>query len=395
MSSLMLEMGERALRLGIPFSVQLDLTYRCNEQCVHCYLDHEDHGEMTTTEIKNLLREMADAGVFILTLSGGEIFLRKDFFEILECARAHTFCIKLKTNAVLIRETQAARLRELGVQQVQISIYSHRPEVHDAITKIPGSLRRSVNAVRFLKSQGLRVILANVLMTENIQDYHGVRALAEELDAEYTLDPTITPRMDGDRGILDLNAGEAALQKLFRDEVFVGNAEEFCAPPVDSPPGPDSLETIPCSAGHTACYVSPYGEFYPCVQFPLSCGNVRQQSFLDIWRHSEQLKEVRAIRLKDLSTCSQCAHGSTCTRCPGLAFLEGNMRGPSTADCEKSFARTGVPSMNLLTKKKQASSPPLVQIGPVNNSPVQINPVQIKLVPAVTGGRLSGVAAFG
>ncbi len=61
MSSLMQEMGDRARRLGVPFSVQLDLTYRCNEQCVHCYLDHEDHGEMTTAEIKHLLKEMADA----------------------------------------------------------------------------------------------------------------------------------------------------------------------------------------------------------------------------------------------------------------------------------------------------------------------------------------------
>ena len=155
MSVLLQEMSERALRLGVPFSVQLDLTYRCNEQCVHCYLDHDDHGEMTTVEIKHLLKEMAEAGVFILTLSGGEIFMRKDFFEILECARALTFCIKLKTNAVLIREAQAARLRELGVESIQISIYSHRPEVHDAITKVPGSLRRSINAIRFLKSQGL------------------------------------------------------------------------------------------------------------------------------------------------------------------------------------------------------------------------------------------------
>jgi AdoMet-dependent heme synthase len=376
MSALMHEMSERALKLSVPFSAQIDLTYRCNEQCVHCYLDHDDHGEMTTVEIKHLLKEMAEAGVFILTFSGGEIFLRKDFFEILECARSLTFCIKLKTNAVLIREAQAARLRDLDVQSVQISIYSHRPEVHDAITKVKGSLRRSINAIRFLKSQGLKVIMANVLMAQNMQDYHGVRALAEELGAEYTLDPTITPMMDGGRSILDLNAGESALHELFRDEMFVGDAEEFCAlpPALDA----ESLSSLPCSAGHTACYVSPYGEFYPCVQFPLSCGNVRQQRFIDIWRDSEQLKEVRSIRLKDLSGCSQCAHGSTCTRCPGLAFMEGNMRGPSTADCEKSFARTGIPSVNLLAKKEKTSPPRLVQI---------------QLVPAITGTRLAGIGA--
>ena len=376
MSVLMQEMGERALRLGVPFSVQLDLTYRCNEQCVHCYLDHDDHGEMTTVEIKRLLKEMAEAGVFILTLSGGEIFMRKDFFEILEYARELTFCIKLKTNAVLIREAQATRLRDLGVESIQVSIYSGRPEVHDAITKVAGSFRRSVAAIRFLRAQGLKVVIANVLMTENMRDHHGVRVLADELGVKYTLDPTITPMMDGDRSILDLKAGVSELHTLFRDEAYISNVDEFCAPP--PAPDADSMNSLPCSAGHTACYVSPYGEFYPCVQFPLSCGNVRQQRFIDIWRNSEQLKEIRSIRLRDLSSCSQCAHGSTCTRCPGLAFMEGNMRGPSTADCEKSFARTGIPSKNLLAKKETASPPPR-----------QL--VQIQIVPAITGSRLSGI----
>ena len=142
MSGLLQQMTEKALARNIPLSVQLDLTYRCNERCVHCYLDHEDHGEMTTAEIKHLLDEMADAGVFILTLSGGEIFLRKDFFEILEYARLERqFCVKLKTNAIMIHERQAAQIRDIGVESIQISIYSHRPEVHDAITLVPGSLR--------------------------------------------------------------------------------------------------------------------------------------------------------------------------------------------------------------------------------------------------------------
>ena len=152
MNVLMQEMSAKALKLGIPLSVQVDLTYRCNEQCVHCYLDHEDHGEMTTAEIKHLFDQLAEAGVFFLTMSGGEILMRKDFFEILEYARELKFCVKLKTNAVLIRERQADRIRSLGVQSVQISIYSHRPEVHDAITKIPGSLKRSVECHPFSES---------------------------------------------------------------------------------------------------------------------------------------------------------------------------------------------------------------------------------------------------
>jgi len=373
-SGLLEEMTAKALRLNIPLNVQLDITYRCNERCVHCYLDHDDHGEMTTEEIKRLLDEMADAGVFILTLSGGEIFLRKDFFEILEYARQLMFCVKLKTNAVFIREHEAARIRDLGVESIQVSIYSHRPEVHDAITLVKGSLKRSVDAIRFLHSQGLRVIIANVLMAQNMADYQGVRALANELGVECTLDPTVTPMMDGNRSTVGLGVDSKALRQVFRDASLVGDVDEFCAIAAES--SADALDATPCSAGHTACYVSPYGDVFPCVQFPLPTGNVRQQGFLDIWRNSSQMNDVRSIRLKDLTTCTSCSHVASCTRCPGLAYMEGNMRGPSSQDCEKSFARTGIPSANMLAKKQKAS-----------------NLVQIRSIPPHSGAVRSGAIA--
>jgi AdoMet-dependent heme synthase len=373
MSSLVAEMVAKALKLNIPLSVQMDLTYRCNERCVHCYLDHDDHGEMTTAEIKDLLDQMADAGVFYLTISGGEILMRRDFFEILEYARARTFSIKLKTNGILIRQKEADRIKSLGVESVQISIYSHIPAVHDAITKLPGSLEDSIDAIRRLRAHGIHVVMANVLMVKNADDYAGVRALAAELGAQFIMDPTITPMMDGDRSILSLNVDEAALREVFRDEALVGNVEEFCAPPQG--PDEDALDMLPCSAGHTACYVSPYGDVYPCVQFPLPSGNVRRTKFVDIWRNSPQLNEVRSITLRDMPSCSVCTHGATCTRCPGLAYMEGNMRGPSSQDCEKSYARTGIPSENL--KKKKASSQsfgssPLVQIQGLQSAGVNL-----------------------
>lgn len=369
MSDLLQEMTAKAQKLNIPLSVHIDLTYRCNERCVHCYLDHEDHGEMTTAEIKHLLDEMAEAGVFILTLSGGEIFVRKDCFEILEYARLLMFCVKLKTNAVLIREREAKRLKELAVESVQISVYSHRPEVHDAITLLPGSLKRSLAAIRLLKSQGVKVIIGNVLMTQNVEDYPSLRVLAAEMDVECTIDPMITPMMDGNRTPLSLGISNSALHRVFRDESLVGNLEEFCAIPPQA--GEDDLEATPCSAGHTACYVSPYGDVFPCVQFPLPTGNVRRQRFVDIWRHSDKMKEVRSIRLKDLSTCSHCTHAVNCSRCPGLAFMEGNMRGPSSQDCEKSFVRTGVPSANMMAKRQAA--PNLVQIQVLSAAMAQVS----------------------
>jgi radical SAM protein with 4Fe4S-binding SPASM domain len=330
---------------------------------VHCYLDHDDHGEMTTPEIKDLLDQLAAAGVLFLILSGGEIFLRRDLFDIVEYARKLMFSVKLKTNAVMIRKAKAKRIADLGVASVQISLYSHRAEVHDAITKLPGSFNHTIEGARLLRKNGVRVIFANVLMKHNVDDYAEVQTLAAGLGVEYSVDPTITPMMDGDRSILGLNIAPEELEQLFRDSTLVGNAEEFCAPPSGPLEEADALDTLPCSAGHTACYVSPYGDLYPCVQFPLPSGNVRKARFLDIWQNSAALKEVRAITMAELQGCSSCVHGGSCSRCPGLAYTEGNMRGPSTQDCEKSLARTGVPSPNLL---RQATAKPEPAAGTVS-----------------------------
>ena len=329
----MQEMSQRALDLGVPMSVHFDITYRCNERCVHCYLDHDDHGEMTTAEIKRA-RRTGGRGHLLPDLQRRRSADAARFLRASGIRARLMFAVRIKTNAVMIGEAEARRMLELGVEQVQVSIYSHRPEVHDAITKLPGFAAPQRRGHPLLTQQGLRVTIANVLMTANMHDHAGVQALARELGVQYTLDPTITPKMDGDTSILNLRIPGSELNGVFHNESLVGNVEEFCAPP--PAPDEDVMEGYPCSAGHTRLHLSLRRRF-PCVQFPLPSGNVRRQKFLDIWNHSSELNEVRSIRAKDLPVCSTCSHVGTCTRCPGLAYMEGSMRGPSTADCEKVF----------------------------------------------------------
>jgi AdoMet-dependent heme synthase len=236
--------------------------------------------------------------------------------------------------------------------------------VHDAVTKIPGSLKRTLDAVRFLKAQGLRVTIANVMMRSNVGDALAVKNLAHGMGVNYTLDPTITPMMDGNTNVLALRIPLDDLHAAFRQADLVKDVDEYCAPPPR--PSDADMQGEPCSAGHSLVYLSPYGDVYPCVQFPLPSGNIRRQKFLDIWRDSPELKQVRSITLQDLPTCSSCDHVASCSRCPGLAYMEGNMRGPSTADCEKSYARTGIPTANMLARGINAASAlaGLVQIRP-------------------------------
>jgi AdoMet-dependent heme synthase len=363
--SLLAEMTEKASARGIPLAAHMDVTWRCNERCVHCYLDHDGKGEMTTEEIKDVLRQLADCSTFFLSISGGEPLLRRDCFEILEYARALRFNVKLKTNAVMIGPMEAARIRKLGIEQVQISLYSHRPEVHDAITKLPGSLRRTTEAIRHLKASAVKVSVTDVLMKYNNRDVKGVMQLAKDLGVNFVVDPTITPMLNGDRSILSLGITQTELEEILHNEELVGDVDKFCAPP--SAVDDDVLDGYSCSAGHSLAYISPFGDVYPCVQFPMPCGSVRKQGFHDIWYGSPAFLELRSVHVRDLHTCSHCAHTAYCSRCPGLAYMEGDFRGPSSVDCEKSYVRTGIPSaaMSRAGNRNLQISSGLVQISGV------------------------------
>ena len=114
------------------------------------------------------------------------------------------------------------------------------------------------------------------LMLQNVQDYQGVRALAAELGVESTLDPTITPMMDGDRSVLSLGIDRDTMREVFRDSSPGRECRRILRNSGRGGPG-HTGRTLPCSASHTTCYVSPYGDVFPCVQFPLPTGNVRKQ----------------------------------------------------------------------------------------------------------------------
>ena len=323
----------RTVRKRLPLSVHFDLTYRCNERCVHCYLDHEDHGELSTAECVGVLEQLAKAGTLFLTFSGGEIFLRRDLEELLATARRLHFDVSLKTNALLVTPERAEMLRRHGVRRVQISVYSSDTAIHDAITKVPGSLARSVAAIPLLRQRGIQVKLACPLMKQNLMAYRGVLALAESLGVPYVLDMTITPMMDGNDAPLDHRVSVDALLPVLQDSTLQscgtkvapedGLAPAFFGSAVSSGIENSAYEDLPCSAGHNSCYVSPYGEVYACVQLPMPAGNIRKQSFRQIWDGASVLERIRSVRESELPLCSKCEIRPYCERCPGLAWMEG------------------------------------------------------------------------
>jgi radical SAM protein with 4Fe4S-binding SPASM domain len=195
------------------------------------------------------------------------------------------------------------------------------------------SLARSLAAIPLLQERRIQVKVACPLMKQNLMAYRGVMTLAERLDVPYVLDLTITPMMDGTDAPLEHRVSVDALLPVLQDSALQSCGtkiipEDAIAPAILGSSVSSGIESsayddLPCSAGHNSCYVSPYGDVYACVQLPMPAGNVRKQSFREIWANAPALERIRNVREDQLPICSQCEIRSYCERCPGLAWMEG------------------------------------------------------------------------
>ena len=179
------------LRFGqglTPLSAMIEVADRCNEACVHCYQVQGQKGEMSTDELRRVMDELSELGVIFLTISGGEPTLRKDFLELVEHARKRRFAVKIYSNGLRIDEKLAQRLGQLAVQEVQLSLYSRKPEVHDAVTRVPGSFQRTVQAAKHLRAAGVAVVLKSPLMSVNQDDVTAYADWVRSLGADYSMD---------------------------------------------------------------------------------------------------------------------------------------------------------------------------------------------------------------
>jgi radical SAM protein with 4Fe4S-binding SPASM domain len=347
--------ADKTLLKKIPWGVQFDLTMRCNEICVHCYRVEEERPELTAEEVYDVLGQLAAAGTLYLTFSGGEVLLRRDFFAIVERARRLRFDVRVKTNALLVTEEVARRMVALGIGQVDISVYSLDPERHDGVTLVPGSLRRTLEGATLLQEAGMRVRLNCPLMQQTAEGYQQLLEWGETHGFKVSFDPIITPKSNGDRTPIQSRISRDQLCEVLHHPFFQPGATSAEVTPAAA--APDPADEIPCGASHSSCYVSPYGDVYPCVSLPIACGNVRERPFLEIWRHSEEMLRVRSILRQDLTHCRTCTLADHCSRCPGLAYVEhGSLTGPSTAACQLACVRALTSESFLTTEVHDAAT---------------------------------------
>lgn len=309
------ELEKLAYRKKIPFDALIELTHSCNLKCIHCYCVAENRPLINLKEIENLLQQLAELGCLSLTFSGGEVFLRNDFFEILEIAKREHFIIRIFTNGTLINEEIAERLADFSPVETELSLYAADAKIHDEITGMPGSFEKTCQAIKFLKKKGLDITIKWILMKNNLLEHTRLTQLAMDLGVSFRADTLIFPRNNGDHAPLKQRLNDKELVSAYK---MLGSAA-FHEKPIEVKPQERSM----CGAGHATCSISPYGDIYPCVQFFLKFGNIREKSFREIWFDSDTAQEWRNLKtFTDLPVCRNCSIIGDCIRCPALISLE-------------------------------------------------------------------------
>lgn len=308
-----------------PIAAMIEIADRCNEVCVHCYQIQGQKGEMTTEQVERVIDELADLGVLFLTFSGGEPTLRSDFLQLVAHARSRGFAVKVFTNALTMTPALAQALSDLAVFEVQISLYSHRPEVHDWVTRVPGAFDRVVAGVRELVSRGVAVVLKTPLMSFNEDEYREYIEHAVGLGCSFQLDPVMNAREGGGRDPQAFRMSDEAYLRAHRDHALgkVG---------VEPPPVP--LSRKPCGACSGNVHVEANGELRPCTLLEVPVGNALEDGVAAAWTDNPDARAIRHITWGDIHGCRDCDLRPWCFRCFANARAEtGDALGPYEGAC--------------------------------------------------------------
>ena len=325
--------------IGFPSHPVWEMTTACNLHCIHCHASggKPASDELNTEEGKQLLDELSSVSEFrMMAFTGGEPLMRKDLFELLAYSQSLGFTNTIATNATLIDDDVARRLKRCGIVIAAVSLDGFDAATHDYVRGQPGTFEATLHGIRALHRAGILLHINITAMEYNMDQIEPMMDLVEELDTGILLMYQLVPVGRG-RGIEDAALDLGANERLIR---FIAQAQRSAQAIIEPVAGPQywpfllqqaDIEGGPllrlaetvfhgCSAGRGFVYVKPNGEVWPCPFIEISCGNVRQTSFSEIWTTAPLFQDLRAREDRLEGRCGDCAYRKLCGGCRGRAW---------------------------------------------------------------------------
>mgnify|MGYP001096135815 FL=1 len=302
-----------------PLGGVMELTDRCNLNCVHCYINQPAgnckarSSELTTDQIKSILKQAAEAGTLFMTFSGGEVFLRKDFLEIYTYAKTLGLLVSIFTNTTLITPKIADVLYEMPPRLIDITIYGASQETYEKLTRVPGSYQSCMRGISLLKERGIPFSLKTMLLTINKHELGKMQAMAESFGVRFRYDGTLWPRMDGSLTPFDYQIPVEELIAMDfevpeRYDEWIRLARDFSGYPVRA------KKVFSCNGGVQSYNITSSGKMTFCTMVRKPTYNLQEMSFMEAWN---KIGELRQLERQLDTPCQTCTLGALCTQCPG------------------------------------------------------------------------------
>ena len=322
-------------RLGLPIGGTFELTARCNFNCPMCYVhlnqdDVQASGkELTAQQWIQLAREARDAGMVFALLTGGEPFLRKDFFEIYHAMKEMGILISINSNGSMLTGQVLSRLLEDPPFRINISLYGGCSETYQNMCG-QDVFDRVVGNIRALKEAGVDVRLNLSITPYNRRDIGKIYTIAQELGVHVKANSYMYPpiRGNGERfGCADRLTPEEAADCLvewdkirFTPEEFHQRARNMQALTSDGERecGADLDEGVQCRAGHSSFWLTWDGTLMPCAMLATPAAKPLESGFPAAWEHIRT--EIRKLRMP--SKCTTCSKREVCGVCAAVCVTE-------------------------------------------------------------------------
>jgi len=370
------------------FLIVWNYTYKCNLKCKHCYENAGRSGkyELSTDEAKqtiDILSKLAGVGLPALSFSGGEPLAREDFFDIVSYAKKRIPYLSLASNGTLITKDNAKRLRDAGIDYVEISLDGASAATHDWFRGIPGAFERTMEGIKNCIEEGIDTCIATVIHRQNIAEIEKILNLADELGVRFMhfnyiptgrakahLELDLTPKerlhvlnLIGNK-IIDLYLRSKEEELRFgksnvKVDRFFSTCPQYASVTKEishqkgetfmveahyaAKKGVENVANFlgGCGAGRLYCAIEPNGDIKPCVFFPTNeetvLGNILKDDFEEIWDNHPLLWKLRVReKLKTYEVngkivgCGACPDKYICGGCRARAYsyFNGDVTAP-------------------------------------------------------------------
>lgn len=303
-------------------NLQIELTDVCNERCIHCYLPNSKKNRgrsLNVEEVKTILRQYREMQGLKVVFSGGEILLHTHLFEILEECRRLGLMILLQSNLVALTEENLQRIKMLDVFNVQVSLYSTDPAIHDEITTRRGSYELTRRNLQLLVDNDIPAMISCPVMKQNFPTVHQLHKYATDMGVDIYFDFMMMAECDGSTDNLSVRLDLDQTRRMLR---FYIEQNEMFMHAITLSDSLDEALSKHYARRRTMCHIlsasiciDSDGTIYPCPGWnSMKMGNIRDATLDEVW-HGDMARQLRGVNIDDFEKCGKCQLANFCDIC--------------------------------------------------------------------------------